>query len=105
MTRYLHHVGFLVLPLAVLVLLLLKFVPLCLKIWTNFWLKRAFKRLAVVEKGHAAGKGHRRAIGRVGSHRQVDRADVRAHALDSGVHRLSAVSARHAGNGLNGDMG
>ncbi|MCP3903618.1 MAG: ABC transporter substrate-binding protein [Planctomycetes bacterium] len=54
-TRFLNHLGFLVLPLLTAAVLLLKIVPLGLRVSGNLRLKRLFKQLAAVEKGHASG--------------------------------------------------
>ncbi len=54
-TRWLNHLGFVVLPLLVLAVVLVKVVPLFLKIWISIKLTGYFKRLEEVEKSHAAG--------------------------------------------------
>ena len=54
-TRWLNHLGFVVLPLLVLAVVLVKIVPLFLKIWISIKLTGFFKRLEKVEKAHAAG--------------------------------------------------
>jgi len=54
-TRWLNHLGFVVLPLLALAMLLVKIVPLFLKIWISIKLTGFFKRLEKVEKAHAAG--------------------------------------------------
>ena len=53
--RWLNHLGFLVLPLLTLAVLLLKLFPTGMRIWCGFRIKRYFKELVAVEKGHAAG--------------------------------------------------
>ena len=55
MTRWLNHLGFVVLPLLTLAFVLVKAVPLVLKIWSNMQLVGLLKRLESVEKAHAAG--------------------------------------------------
>ena len=54
-TRWLNHVGFVVLPLLTLAFVLVKTLPLVLKIWGNMQLVGLLKRLEAVEKAHAAG--------------------------------------------------
>jgi hypothetical protein len=54
-TRWLNHLGFVVLPLLALAVVLVKIVPLFLKIWISIKLTGFFKRLEEVEKSHAAG--------------------------------------------------
>jgi len=54
-TRWLNHLGLVVLPLLTLALVLVKIVPMVLKIWGNMQLVGLFKRLEGVEKAHAAG--------------------------------------------------
>jgi TRAP-type uncharacterized transport system substrate-binding protein len=54
-TRLLNHLGFLVLPVLTVVAVLLKVVPMALRIATGLRLKGWFKRLESVEKRHAAG--------------------------------------------------
>jgi hypothetical protein len=54
-TRWLNHLGFVVLPLLALAVVLVKIVPLLLKIWISITLTGFFKRLEEVEKSHAAG--------------------------------------------------
>ena len=54
-TRWLNHLGFVVLPLLALAVVLVKIVPLILKIWISIKLTGFFKRLEEVEKSHAAG--------------------------------------------------
>jgi len=54
-TRWLNHLGFVVLPLLALGVVLVKIVPLFLKIWISIKLTGFFKRLEEVEKSHAAG--------------------------------------------------
>jgi TRAP-type uncharacterized transport system substrate-binding protein len=54
-TRWLNHLGFVVLPLLTLAFVLLKIAPIVLKIWSNIQLTGLFKRLEAVEKEHAAG--------------------------------------------------
>jgi len=53
-TRWLNHLGFVVLPLLALAVVLAKVVPLFLKTWTAIRLTGFFKRLERVEKSHAA---------------------------------------------------
>ena len=54
-TRWLNHLGFVVLPLLALAVVLVKIVPLIIKIWISIKLTGFFKRLEEVEKSHAAG--------------------------------------------------
>ena len=54
-TRWLNHLGFVVLPLLALAVVIVKIVPLFLKIWISITLTGFFKRLEEVEKSHAAG--------------------------------------------------
>jgi hypothetical protein len=54
-TRFLNHLGFLVLPLLTAAIVLLKFVPAGLRIWGRLRLRGLLKQLEAVEKGHAAG--------------------------------------------------
>jgi hypothetical protein len=54
-TRFLNHLGFLVLPLLSVAIVLLKVVPTGLRITGGLRLKRLLKDLESVEKGHAAG--------------------------------------------------
>ncbi len=55
-TRYLNYLGFFVIPLLTAVVVLLKLVPAGLRMWGNFRLRKLFKQLETVEKGHAAGQ-------------------------------------------------
>jgi len=55
-TRYLNHLGFMVLPLLVIVLLLLKIVPMGLSLYTGILLKGWFAKLAAIEKARVAGE-------------------------------------------------
>ena len=55
-TRWLNHLGFVVLPLLALAVLLVKIVPVFIKIWISIKLAGFFKRLEKVEKAHAAGE-------------------------------------------------
>jgi TRAP transporter TAXI family solute receptor len=54
-TRWLNHLGFVVLPLLALTVVLVKIVPLILKIRISIKLTGFFKRLEEVEKSHATG--------------------------------------------------
>jgi len=54
-TRWLNHLGFVVLPLLTLAFVLIKIAPMVLKIWGNIQLVGLFKKLEAVEKAHAAG--------------------------------------------------
>ena len=54
-TRWLNHLGFVVLPLLTIAVVLLKLVPLGLKIWSRIQLVGMLKQLESVEKAHAAG--------------------------------------------------
>ena len=56
MTRWLNHLGFVVLPLLALAVVLVKIVPVILKISISIKLTGFFKRLEKVEKAHAAGE-------------------------------------------------
>ncbi len=53
-TRYLNHLGFVVLPLLAGALILIKTVPLVLKLWATIRLMGFLKRLESVEKSQAA---------------------------------------------------
>ena len=55
MTRWLNHLGFVVLPLLALAVVLVKLAPAALRIWGNMRLVALFKQLEEVEKAHAAG--------------------------------------------------
>jgi TRAP-type uncharacterized transport system substrate-binding protein len=55
-TRWLNHLGFVVLPLLTLAFILIKIVPVVLKTAGNIQLIGLFKKLEAVEKGHASGK-------------------------------------------------
>jgi len=55
-TRWLNHLGFVVLPLLALAVVLVKVVPVFVKIWISIKLTGFFKRLEKVEKAHAAGE-------------------------------------------------
>jgi len=55
-TRWLNHLGFVVLPLLALALVLVKIVPVLIKIWISIKLTGFFKRLEKVEKSYAAGE-------------------------------------------------
>ena len=55
-TRWLNHLGFVVLPLLVLAVALVKIFPVFVKIWISIKLTGFFKRLEKVEKAHAAGE-------------------------------------------------
>lgn len=54
-TRWINHLGFVVLPLLTVVFILLKIVPMGLKIWGGIRLMGMIKELEAVEKAHAAG--------------------------------------------------
>jgi hypothetical protein len=54
-TRFLNHLGLLVLPTLTVVVVLLKLGPVALRLWVGFQLKRSLRQLVAVEKGHAAG--------------------------------------------------
>lgn len=54
-TRWINHLGFVVLPLLTVVFILLKIVPMGLKIWGRIRLMGMIKELESVEKAHAAG--------------------------------------------------
>lgn len=54
-TRWLNHLGFVVLPLLTGVFVLLKIVPLGLKIWSTIQLMGMLKELESIEKAHATG--------------------------------------------------
>jgi len=54
-TRWLNHLGFVVLPLLALTVLLIKIVPVGMKIWGRVHLMSMLKVLEEVEKGSAAG--------------------------------------------------
>jgi hypothetical protein len=54
-TRWLNHLGFVVLPLLTLAVILIKIIPATLKIWSNIQLVGLLRRLEAVEKADAAG--------------------------------------------------
>lgn len=54
-TRWLNHLGLVVLPLLTVVFLLLKTVPTALRLWGQLRLVGFLKQLEAVEKAHAAG--------------------------------------------------
>jgi TRAP transporter TAXI family solute receptor len=54
-TRWLNHLGIVVLPLLTLAFVLVKIAPMVLKIWGNIQLVGLLKRLEAVEKADAAG--------------------------------------------------
>jgi ABC-type amino acid transport substrate-binding protein len=54
-TRWINHLGYVVLPLLTLSVLLLKLVPMGLKIFSSIKLTGMLKQLESVEKAHAAG--------------------------------------------------
>jgi len=54
-TRWLNHLGFVVLPLLTLAVVLVKIAPMVLKIWGQLRLGVFLKGLEAVEKEHAAG--------------------------------------------------
>jgi TRAP-type uncharacterized transport system substrate-binding protein len=55
LARHLNHLGFVVLPLVGLAVVVVKFLPIVLRVWTNLRLTGLFKKLEAVEKAHAAG--------------------------------------------------
>jgi len=55
-TRFLNHLGFLVLPLLTVAVVLLRVAPLGLRVWGGLRLKGWLKQLEAVEKGQAAGE-------------------------------------------------
>jgi len=55
-TRWVNHLGFVVLPLLALAMVLVKIVPVVLKVSISIRLAGYFKRLEKVEKAHAAGQ-------------------------------------------------
>jgi hypothetical protein len=54
-TRFLNHLGFVVLPLLTVAVVLLKLVPVAFRIYGSTKLVGLFKRLEAVEKANAAG--------------------------------------------------
>ncbi|MCP3981451.1 MAG: hypothetical protein GY716_19300 [bacterium] len=54
-TRFLNHLGFMVLPILTVTVVLLKLLPTGLRIWGQLRLIGLLKRLEAVEKAHAAG--------------------------------------------------
>jgi TRAP-type uncharacterized transport system substrate-binding protein len=55
-TRFLNHLGFLVLPLLTVAVVLLRIIPVGLRVWGGLRLKGWLKQLEAVEKGQAAGE-------------------------------------------------
>ena len=72
-TRWLNHLGFVVLPLLALAVLLVKIVPVFIKIWISIKLTGFFKRLEKVEKANAAGEDSSRLLAELDA---VDRASA-----------------------------
>jgi hypothetical protein len=62
-TRWLNHLGFVVLPLLTLAFVLIKIAPMILKVWCNMQLVGLFKRLQAVEKANAAGGDRSQLLG------------------------------------------
>jgi len=82
-TRFLNHLGFLVLPLLTAVVVLLKLVPTGLRVWGGLRLKGWFKQLAEIEKGHAAGDDRSQLLADLD---QIDRASAKTFVPRSAVH-------------------
>ena len=82
-TRYLNHLGFVVLPLLTLVVVLLKIVPLGLKIWCRMRLAGLLKQLEAVEKADAAGGDPAKELADLD---RVDRASAKMFVPRSVVH-------------------
>ena len=55
MVRWLNHLGFVVMPLLLIVILAIKVVPVALKLWSRITLQKILKRLEAVEKADAGG--------------------------------------------------
>ena len=62
-TRWLNHLGVVVLPLLTLAFVLVKIAPMVLKLWGNMQLIGLLKRLEAVEKAHAAGGNREQLLG------------------------------------------
>jgi TRAP-type uncharacterized transport system substrate-binding protein len=82
-TRFLNHLGFMVIPLLTVTVVVLKVVPLALRIWGGLRLKRVLKQLAAVEKGHAAGEDRARLLAELD---RIDRATAGMNVPLSVVH-------------------
>lgn len=61
--RWVNHLVFVLLPLFAVVAVLLKLVTTGVRAWSGFKLKRMFKTLEAVEKGHAAGRDCAKLLG------------------------------------------
>ena len=73
--RILNHLGFFVLPILTVAVVLLKGVPVVLKIIGSMQMKAWFRRLESVEKRHAAGGDPRQLLEELDS---VDRDSAKA---------------------------
>jgi TRAP-type uncharacterized transport system substrate-binding protein len=82
-TRFLNHLGFLVLPALTVAVVLLKVVPLALRVVGNFRLRRLLKQLEAVEKAHAAGADRATLVADLD---RIDRASAKMFAPMSIVH-------------------
>ena len=82
-TRFLNHLGFFVLPVLAVAVMVLKFVPVGLRIWGGFRLKGLFKQLEAVEKGQAAGDDLSKLVADLD---RIDRASAAMFVPRSTVH-------------------
>jgi len=82
-TRWLNHLGFVVLPLLGLVVVLLKFLPTALKAWGQIRLVGLLRKLEAVEKADAAGGDRSQLLGELD---RIDRASAKMSVPRSIVH-------------------
>ncbi len=82
-TRYLNHLGYLVLPLLTGVVILLRIIPAGLRIWWGIRLKRLLLQLEAVEKGNAAGTERSKLLADLD---RIDRASATMSVPRSAVH-------------------
>ena len=81
--RLLNHLGFFVLPIAGVMIVLLKIVPVGLRKWCAFRLRRLFKQLEVVEKGNAAGEDTAKLLAQLDG---IDQASAKMFMSRSNLH-------------------
>jgi len=82
-TRWLNHLGFVVLPLLTLAAVLLKLVPTALRIWGQVRLTGLLKKLEAVEKAQAAGADRSRLVAELD---RIDEASATMFVARSTVH-------------------
>jgi hypothetical protein len=80
--RHLNHLGFVVLPLVGLAVVLVKFLPVVMRIWISLRLTGLFKKLEAVEKGQAAGTDPSELLARLA---EIDQASSRIFVPRSNV--------------------